>query len=235
MSSIGENDLLFTVGDYGYDGMIHESLSDLPDSMFGKVYRLDKVTGDVSVFARGFRNPQGITADRNGTVWATDHGPYGGDELNIIREGQHYGWPEVTYGIEYGNLPWPHSPEQGSHEGYEKPEYVWMNAIAPTDILWIEPGDTFKDWSGDFLIASLVGQSLYRVRTDADFNVIYSERIEIGHRIRNMQKLSNGSIALMTDDKTLIIIEDGGPVYEPMSETVRERLNELEGYDGFLE
>ena len=235
MASYGENNLLISVGDYGFDGMIHESLSDMPDSMFGKIYQLNKTTGEVTVFARGLRNQQGLAVDDEGNVWATDHGPYGGDELNIIREGSHYGWPEVTYGIEYGNQPWPHSSEQGRHEGYEKPEYVWMNAIAPTDIIWIEPGDTFRDWSGDLLIGSLLDRSLNRVRIESDQQVVYSERIEIGHRIRNMQRLSDGSIALMTDDKYMVIIEDGGPVYEPMSDEVRARLDELNRYDGFLE
>jgi aldose sugar dehydrogenase len=221
MTPFGEDDLLFSVGDYGYNGMIHESMSDLPDSLFGKIYRLNKHTGEASVFAEGLRNTQGMYTDREGTVWATDHGPGGGDELNIIREGKHYGWPEVTYGIEYGNQPWPHNPEQGRHDGFENPEYVWMNAIAPTDILRIETPDFFKDWQGDLLIGSLLDRSLHRVRVADGRQVIYSERIEIGHRIRSMLLLSNGSIALMTDGRVLVIIGDGGPVYEPMDDEVR--------------
>jgi hypothetical protein len=234
ITAYGENELLFSVGDYGYDGMIHESLSDLPGSMFARIYRMNKQTGETTVFAEGIRNSQGLYTDRKGTVWATDHGPGGGDELNIIREGLHYGWPEVTYGIEYGNLPWPHNPEQGQHTGYEKPEYVWMNAIAPTDILRIYSDEMFKDWHGDLLVGSLLDRSLHRVRVEENNRVIYSERIEIGHRIRNMQQLQNGSIALMTDSKVLIIIEDGGPVYEPMSAETKTRLADLIRYDGFL-
>jgi len=235
MASIGTDELLFTVDDHGFDGMIHESLMNLPGSIFGKIYKLNKTTGEVSVYARGFRNTQGLAVDGSGSVWGTDHGPYGGDELNVIREGLDYGWPQVTYGIEYGYQPWPHSPEQGSHQGYEKPEFVWMNAVAPTDILYIEPGEAFSDWSGDLLIGSLLGQSLYRVRVDSGGKVIYSEQIEIGHRIRSMDKLPDGSIAIMTDGKTLIIIADGGPVYEPVSDELQERLEGLNKYDRMLE
>lgn len=234
MTPYGENELLFSVGDYGFDGMIHESLSNLPDSMFGKIYRMNKQTGETTVFAEGIRNSQGLYTDKEGTVWATDHGPGGGDELNVIRDGMHYGWPEVSYGIEYGNQAWPHNPVQGRHDGFQKPEYVWMNSIAPTDILKIESDETFTDWHGDLLITSLLDRSLHRVRIEQK-EIVYSERIEIGHRVRNMLQLSNGSIALMTDGNVLIIIEDGGPVYEPMSDEVRARLDDLERYDGFLE
>jgi len=110
-----------------------------------------------------------------------------------------------------------------------------MNAVAPTDILYIEPGEAFSDWSGDLLIGSLLGQSLYRVRVDSGGKVIYSEQIEIGHRIRSMDKLPDGSIAIMTDGKTLIIIADGGPVYEPVSDELQERLEGLNKYDRMLE
>jgi len=235
MASIGNDELLFTVGDHGFDGMIHKSFRNLPESMFGNIYKLNKTTGEASVYARGFRNTQGLAVDGSGTIWGADHGPYGGDELNVIREGLDYGWPQVTYGIEYGYQPWPHSPEQGSHQGYEKPEFAWMNAVAPTDILYIEPGEAFSDWSGDLLIGSLLGQSLYRVRVDSGGKVIYSEQIEIGHRIRSMDKLPDGSIAIMTDGKTLIIIADGGPVYEPVSDELQERLEGLNKYDRMLE
>ncbi|PKD43281.1 PQQ-dependent sugar dehydrogenase [Rhodohalobacter barkolensis] len=235
MTSYGEDNILFSVGDYGFDGMIHESLSNLPESMFGKIYRLNKRTGEATVFAEGFRNPQGLYTDKEGTVWATDHGPYGGDELNIIREEDNYGWPEVTYGIEYGNKAWPHNPEQGKHEGFQKPEFVWMNAIAPTDILRLESTDSFKEWLGDLLIVSLLNRSLHRVRIGEDNRAIYSESIEIGHRIRNMQLLSNGAVALMTDGKVLIIIQDGGAVYEPESVQVKDRLEDLNRYDSFME
>jgi hypothetical protein len=235
MTSVDGNMLLFTVGDHGFDGIIHESLRDIPASMFGKIYQINKTTGETSIFAEGFRNTQGLVVDGSGTIWGTDHGPYGGDELNVIRENLDYGWPNVTYGIEYGYQPWPHSPDQGNHEGYEKPEFVWMNAVAPTDLLFIEPGETFKNWSGDLLTGSLLAQSLFRIRLDADGSVMYSEQIEIGHRIRSMETLSDGSIAIMTDDRTLFIIADGGPVYEPMSEQHQANLEGLNKYDRLLE
>ena len=231
----GEDELLFSVGDYGFDGLIHESLLGMPGSMFGNVYKFNTITGETDVFAKGLRNTQGMYTDSSGTVWGTEHGPGGGDEINIIRQGQHYGWPEVTYGIEYGNQPWPHNPEQGRHSGYDKPVYVWINAIAPSNILRIEQDQMFSEWSGDLLVTSLEDRALHRLRVEEDNSIIYSERIEVGYRIRNMQQLSNGSIALMTDHKVLVIIEDGGPVYEPMNEEVKARLMDLNRYDGFLE
>jgi glucose/arabinose dehydrogenase len=227
--------LLVSAGDHGFDGIIKESLNKMPESMPGKMILIHKETGDFSYYAEGIRNSQGMYRDRNGTIWATDHGPQGGDELNIIREGKHYGWPEVTYGIEYGNEPWPHSGSQGVHEGYEKPVHVWINTIAPAEIIRLEETKKFTLWEGDLLIASLRSQSLHRIRINENNQVLYSEEIPLGHRIRDIAQLPDGTLALMADDKTLIIIDDGGPVYEEPGKELEEKIKALEKYNRFIE
>jgi len=121
----------------------------------------------------------------------------------------------------------------GRHNLHEKPVFGWANAIAPTDLLKIE-GDKFSLWNGDLIVATLADESLRRLRLDSENRVIYDERIELGHRIRDMLILPDGSIGMITDDMVFIVIEDGGAVFEPLDSLYQERLNALDRYDSFL-
>lgn len=222
--------LLVSTGDAGFDGIIHKNLQGDPGNLFGKIILVNKSNGRHSIYASGLRNTQGMYIDANNTIWATDHGPQGGDELNIIEQGMHYGWPEVSYGIEYGNEPWPHSAEQGYHEGFEKPHFVWSNAIAPSEVLRVQNQQRFEHWSGDLLVATLRDQSLHRLRVDEGIQILYDERIELGHRIRDMLFLPNGLLALISDRMELILIDDGGAVFEESPPT-KEKLEQLSRYE----
>jgi hypothetical protein len=235
MISFDEDHLLVSAGDHGFDGVIKESLINKPEIMPGKMILIHKDTGDYSYYAEGIRNSQGMFKDRSGVIWATGHGPQGGDELNIIREGMHYGWPEVSYGIEYDNKPLHHSDQQGIHEGYEKPVYVWMNTIAPAEIIRLEENPKFTLWNGDLIVVALRDQSLHRLRLNDNNRIMYSERIPMGHRLRDITILPDGSLALMTDEMILIIIEDGGPVFEESGEKIDGKIKALERYNRFVE
>jgi glucose/arabinose dehydrogenase len=104
----------------------------------GKVVAIDLVTKAARIIASGLRNPQGLLAARDGTIWLTEHGPQGGDEINIVREGANYGWPYVTYCTEYGWRPlrnWPLNPVQGRHDGYERPAFVFVPSIGISNLI----------------------------------------------------------------------------------------------------
>lgn len=110
MTALGPNNMLLTVGDFGFDGVGSDrAYPQLPDSDYGKILKLDTKTGRATVFSSGHRNPQGILVDDRGAIWSVEHGPQGGDELNRIRAGDDYGWPQVTYGTDYGTYRWPMS------------------------------------------------------------------------------------------------------------------------------
>jgi len=229
-----EDHLLVSVGSFHRDGLKYESLTMDTSSAFGKIVLLNKNTGEYSFYAMGLRNPQGLHIDEEGRIWATDHGPQGGDELNLIERGNNYGWPEVTYGTDYGNRPWPHAEEQGRHDSYDQPVYTWVSTIAPTNLISIKEGERFPLWKGDLLIGSLNGlrrgQSLYRLRIQGDNRIIYREQISFERRIRDITALPDGRIALIADEGLLILIEDGGPVYEDAGPVVEERTLQLEKF-----
>ncbi len=183
---------------------------DDPDSHLGTLVRIELTSGGADILASGLRNPQGFTRDADGTLWAAEHGPQGGDELNILRAGAHYGWPYVTHGIAYGNKIWPHSKVQGRHDGFKMPVFAWVPAIAPSSII-VSDSQLFPLWQNDLLIASLKAESIFRVRLH-EKRVVYVERIEIGSRIRDMTQMSDGRIALLLDNAKIQFLQRA-PVY----------------------
>jgi glucose/arabinose dehydrogenase len=97
---LSERSLLLTVGDNKFDGFYHspDYVSD-PAAHYGKTVTIDLVTGEVAMFTRGHRNPQGLAIAPHGRIWSTEHGPQGGDELNLLQQGGNYGYPFHTYGV----------------------------------------------------------------------------------------------------------------------------------------
>jgi len=190
-----------------------------PDNPYGKFILVNKNTSEWSIYANGTRNAQGLFRDENGTIWSTEHGPQGGDELNIVEEGNNYGWPLETLGINYRNRPWIISEEQGRHEVYDAPLFAWVPSIGVSDLVRVE-SEKFGLWRGDLLVTSLRGSAIHRLRPDStNGRIIYDEPIEVGHRIRNIDVLADGSILLRTDDNHLIHIDDAGPIYESFDYT----------------
>lgn len=113
------------------------------------------------IWSYGHRNPQGLVIHPvTGDVWATEHGPQGGDELNLIRRGLNYGWPVVGYGVNYGSGSAIHS---GTHKaGMEQPAYVWVPSIGVTGLM-IYTGDKFPNWKGSVIVGGLSGDQLLRL------------------------------------------------------------------------
>lgn len=168
---------------------------------YGKIVAIDLASGVARVVSRGHRNPQGLYISPDGTIFETEHGPRGGDELNRIVPGGNYGWPVVTYGSAYRQHSWPPSPRQNSHDGYDEPVFAWVPSIATSEIVGLEdPG--FGAWQGDLLVATLKGEAVHRLHLE-DGRVVVDEPVPLGRRLRDMV-LDGSTIYLSTDDDRLL-------------------------------
>lgn len=220
----GDGDAYLTVGDFGngvstvreeqQDGIY----SDRPEIMLApnSVGAVVKIAGDglVEVISRGHRNPQGLHLDEEtGNLWESEHGPKGGDEVNLITPGSDYGWPDVTYGGPYGGPPQPSNQWNlgrwygADHGSFTEPTFTWLPSIAASQLL-VYRGSLFEAWNGDLLVTSFKGK-IHRLRLD-DQRVVFDEVIDIGVRPRDLVELSDGSLLISTDSSTLMRIQPAG-------------------------
>ena len=202
----GPDRLLVVIGDHQRAGRGSEAagrspiLPQDPDSHFGKLISVDIATGRAEILALGFRNPQGLARDRDGRLWASDHGTNAGDELNVLREGRNYGWPHASYALTYENTV-PEGIElaqAGSHEGFELPAYSWMPSIAVSPVA-VNDETRLPLWKDDLLVGSFQ-EKLFRVRREGG-RVVYVEAITLGEhiRVRDIATMPDGRIALLLD------------------------------------
>ncbi len=150
-------------------------------------------------FTLGNRNIQGAAFHpKTGELWTHEHGPKGGDEINVIRAGRNYGWPVITYGVNYGIGT---RIGEGTHKpGMEQPLYKWVPSIAPSGMAFYE-GDKFSNWRGNLLIGALRDEMLVRLELDGE-KVLKEERLirnTVG-RIRDVRVGPDGYIYLLTDE-----------------------------------
>lgn len=126
------------------------------------------------IWSYGHRNGQGLYYDAQTQIlWEHEHGPKGGDELNIIRKGKNYGWPEITFGLDYdGSV----ISSDTARPGMEQPEYYWVPSIAPCGLTRIK-GNKYPEWQNDFFIGGLVTESLFRLRIDNTNKVVHQEKL----------------------------------------------------------
>ncbi len=218
MAALGPNSMVLTVGDYGFDGVNSEVVHpQLADSDYGKILELNTKTGQAKFISTGNRNPQGVLVDDQGTIWSVEHGPRGGDELNRIRAGQNFGWPYATYGTDYTSYSWPLSDRLGRHDGYTPAVYAWVPSRGISNFVQIK--DFPVEWDQDFLVASLKGARLFRLRLDGD-RVVYAEPIGIGEHIRYVHQHTDGAIVLWTDRRKIIYLN---PVQSVSVESLIEK------------
>ena len=196
--AVDQGKIYLTIGVYDVE---QSKASQDAQSTFGKIFEISPITKKARMLSMGHRNPQGLAITKTGELWSTEHGPAGGDELNLIVEGANYGWPNVTLGTNYNKFVWADDGNIGRHRGYQLPIFAWVPSVAVSNLIQIEGFD--RRWDGDFLVGSLKGQSLFRLRLDGK-RVVYSEPIWIGQRIRDIAQLQNGTIALWTDDTQLL-------------------------------
>lgn len=146
------------------------------------------------IWSYGHRNILGMDWDAEGRLWDVEHGPGGGDELNLVRREANYGWPTRSYGNHYNGDPIPDHTED---DGFAKPAVTWTPVIAPGDMIFYS-GDMFGDWQGDALIAGLASQALVRVEIEGD-NAREVARYAIGDRLRSVEQGPDGSIWVAED------------------------------------
>jgi aldose sugar dehydrogenase len=151
------------------------------------------------IYSYGHRNPQGLAINPwSGDLWLHEHGPRGGDEVNVVLPGANYGWPVISYGAEYSSG----RPvgEGTSRSGMEQPLIYWVPSIAPSGMAFYD-GDVFESWSGDLFVGALAGEHLRRVDLDGD-SVVGQEVLLQGvvGRIRDVRVGPDGLIYFITDE-----------------------------------
>ncbi|WP_207389154.1 PQQ-dependent sugar dehydrogenase [Marinobacter halodurans] len=159
---------------------------------------LDKDGARKTFFTYGNRNIQGMARHPvTGEIWSHEHGPRGGDEVNIIRAGTNYGWPEITYGIDYSGLP---ITDRTRAPGMAQPLHYWDPSIAPSGLA-IYDGEMFPKWRGDLFVGALKFQKVVRLRVNDREQVVEEEDLltDLGKRIREVKQAPDGSIWLLTD------------------------------------
>ena len=192
--------LFFTIGERGNREINPQDVT----RDCGKVYRLNddgSIPNDnpfvntpnakPAIYSYGHRNPQGMELNpETGEVWTHEHGPRGGDEVNIIKPGKNYGWPIITYGINYSGTK---ITSETAREGMEQPLHYWNPSIAPSGMAFIT-SDKYGDWKGSLLVGSLKFQYLDRC-TLKNGKVISEERLlsDIG-RVRSIEQGPDGFI-----------------------------------------
>lgn len=219
--------LLMSIGDGGnppiaFDGENIRDQAQNPGTHFGKVLRLteDGRPAPGNPFAKrpgarpeiwtlGHRNIQGMTLDpASGRVWANEHGSQGGDELNLVEGGSNYGWPAVTYSIEYWG---PRISDETSRPDVPEPKVVWTPSKAPSGLAFYT-GDRYPDWRGDLFSGALKFGQVRRIDLDGA-RVVGEEKLTIGARVRDVRQGPDGWLYVLTDEPNgrLLRIRPGAP------------------------
>lgn len=146
------------------------------------------------IWSYGHRNPLGLEFDADGNLWASEMGPRGGDELNLVAEGKNYGWPKASNGSHYNGS---EIPDHAAGDGFEAPKAWWTPSISPGSLM-IYDGDMFAPWKGDAFVGALSGESLIRVQLDGTSAAV-AERWPMDARIREVEEGPDGAIWLLQD------------------------------------
>ncbi len=154
------------------------------------------------IWSMGHRNILGIDFDAQGQLWEVEHGPKGGDELNLVRRGQNYGWPVRSNGVNYDGSD---IPDHSADDGFAKPAVSWTPVIAPGNMIFYT-GDLFDGLAGDLLIAGLKTEAIVRVATDGD-TARETARYDMDNRIRQIVEGPDGALWVLEDG-------DGGRLLE---------------------
>jgi aldose sugar dehydrogenase len=152
------------------------------------------------IWSYGHRNAQGLALHpSSGKLWEHEHGPRGGDEVNLIEKGKNYGWPVIGFGIDYSGV----KIHESTHKaGMEQPLWYWVPSIAPSGMAFYT-GELFPAWRGNLFVGALAGQLLARLELDGD-KVVKEERLlrELRERIRDVRQGPDGALWLLTDNSS---------------------------------
>jgi aldose sugar dehydrogenase len=173
---------------------------DTEDAKSAKVVSTYTFTGPnttpAETWASGVRTPYGLAFSPAGELWEVEHGPRGGDELNLIEKGKNYGWPLVSYGVNYNGVPIP-SPD--TRPDLAKPVLYWVPVIAPGNLMFYTGTQTFPQWNGSGFVSGLGTMSLSRIIFDGQGGAKPAERWSLGKRIRDGEEAPDGSLWLLED------------------------------------
>lgn len=177
------------------------------DTNVGKILRLtldgkpaegnpwyDRGGAAAEFWSIGHRNVLGIAEGADGTIWASEMGPRGGDELNLITPGANYGWPRASMGDHYDGMP---IPDHAPGDGYLAPKAYWVPSISPANLVLYQ-GGLFSDWQGSALLGGLSGQTLVRVPITGD-SAGATQSWDAGARVREVEAAPDGAIWLLED------------------------------------
>jgi aldose sugar dehydrogenase len=220
----------FRFYDSDLDGVDHDFTAepDVRRNFSGRVIRINpdgtippdnpwlgRATVSRETFAHGLRDPEGAALHPGtGELWVTDHGPQGGDEINIIRAGRDYGWPDVSYGVQYdarqpdGRMNVPVGNGRTSMEGVEEPVYYWVPSIAPSGMAFYT-GELFPEWRGSLFVGALAGRRLVRLVLDGE-RVIAEEGLleELDFRIRDVRQGPDGALYVLGGNSLLRLVPE---------------------------
>ena len=200
----------------------HREKAQTLDNHFGKIIRINKdgtiptnnpfvnVEGALpDIYSYGHRNMQGLIVTKSGQIFEHEHGPRGGDEMNLIEPSLNYGWPAITYGIDYSGAVISPFTEK---EGMEQPLFHWTPSIAPSDMIFYE-GNRYPKLKNSFLVTALVSKDVKQVTfSESGKEVQESLFSELNSRLRNIQASPDGLIYLMTDGprgKLIKVVPEG--------------------------
>jgi glucose/arabinose dehydrogenase len=206
--------LYFTIGDRGNrDVNPQDSTRD-----GGKIYRI-AADGSIpndnpfvgydnakkAIYSYGHRNPQSLTVHpTTAAIWETEHGPRGGDEINIIEASKNYGWPVISYGINYDGTQFT---ELNAKAGMEQPLHYWVPSIAPSGMAFVT-GDKYPGWEGDLMVGSLKFMRLQHVQLDEQNNVIGEQKLinNMG-RVRDVRMGPDGYLYASVEGEGIVRLE----------------------------
>ncbi len=206
-----EGYLYFSVGDRGNRDRNPQTL----DNHCGKIHRIyddgripksnpftNKKNAKGSIYSYGHRNPQGVCMHpETGEIWTDEHGPKGGDEINIIKKGKNYGWPVISFGINYNGTTFTNDTAKA---GMEQPLLYWVPSIAPCGMTFVK-GDRYPKWKNDILTGSLRFEYLHRVVLEGD-KVIREEKLLEGiGRVRNVEMSPDGYVYVAVEEPGRIL------------------------------
>ncbi|MEJ6727535.1 MAG: PQQ-dependent sugar dehydrogenase [Emcibacteraceae bacterium] len=169
---------------------------------YGKIIKIDLITNKTEIFSSGHRNPHGLSYSKDDEIIIeTEHGPMGGDEINIIEYGQDYGWPFVSYGIDYDTNDFTNQFKKGfgRHDGYKKPMYAFLPDVGIKGIQRMSGNQTeFPHWNKNYFLCSTHGFFRIAVTENKPHSVIFRELIPLDVNCRDMEILKSGKIITNT-------------------------------------
>ena len=201
LAVIDKKSAYLTIGDLGYSEI--DNVNRRGD--LGSVFKVSATTREK--ISTGHRNQQGILLIGK-DLYTSEHGPRGGDELNIIEEGVDYGWPTVTYGEPYSSGDYVRPKETGSHDGYRKPLTYWVPSVAPTELVRLN-GSQWGPWAGQIVMGTLREESLIFIEL-LDAKRVGKRTIHpVNERIRDLEIGAQGEMVATTDSGKLLFISFG--------------------------